>query len=505
MEHSTFYKPATQQIYEKVIMVVGATGTGKSTLINRMINYILDIKYTDKFRFQLVIEKETSQIESQTKIITKYVLYSSKFDYKLSVIDTPGFGDTTGKGEDQKTIEKIRSLFDSGTIVSIDAICFVAKYGDTRLKEFEKYVFKNVTNIFGKDVGPNIFVMATSCDDTYDEHYKIQPAPVLEQFKALEIPFQKSFPFNNKDIYKEPVEGKKLTTCIEQWETSTISFKFFFEELDRIIPVSLKLTREVLQRQHNIIHVKLPNFVRKLKQSIHIIDRNKELLKKLEIFKELPEYLDFTVSVEVQKEAMVNITEPGIFCIKCKNCPDVVCHYPCDIPSDKPIKKCSMMSTKWFTKDVCIACPKKCPWIDHERLSKRPGFITVTEKHTKEDLKTKYLGHLKSQEAKLEQVVKGCENDMVSTYGDLLKDLKDTQEDIEFLNKECLSKDPTSLEEKISNIIENELTNQEDGYEKRIIVLQNLNASMKDIFKNFEDASNEDKIKLATKIFYKQM
>ena len=72
MEHSTLYKPATQQIlYEKVIMVIGATGTGKSTLINRMINYILDVKYTDKFRFQLVIEKETSQIESQTKIITK--------------------------------------------------------------------------------------------------------------------------------------------------------------------------------------------------------------------------------------------------------------------------------------------------------------------------------------------------------------------------------------------------------------------------------------------------
>ena len=68
-----------------------------------------------------------------------------------------------------------------------------------------------------------------------------------------------------------------------------------------------------------------------------------------------------------------------------------------------------MMSTKWFTKDVCIACPKKCPWIDHERLRKKPGFITVIEKHTKEDLKTKYLGHLKSQEAKLEQLVTECE------------------------------------------------------------------------------------------------
>ena len=90
---------------------------------------------------------------------------------------------------------------------------------------------------------------------------------------------------------------------------------------------------------------------------------------------------------------------------------------------------------------------------------------------------------------------------MVSTYGGLLKDFKNTQEDIEFLNRECLSKDPTSLEEKIRNIIENELTNQEDGYEKRVIDLQNLNASMEDILKNFEDASNEEKVKIATQIF----
>lgn len=114
------------------------------------------------------------------------------------------------------------------------------------------------------------------------------------------------------------------------------------------------------------------------------------------------------------------------------------------------------------------------------------------------------MGKIKSQEAKWGELVKSCENDMVSAYGDLLKDLKDTQEDIEFLNEECLSKDPTSLEENINNIIEKELKTQEDGYEKRIIVLQNLKSSTEQIFKNFESASDEEKVKEATKIFYKQ-
>ena len=44
---------------EKIIMVIGATGKGKSTLINRMINHILGVKYIDPSRYQLVIEEKS--------------------------------------------------------------------------------------------------------------------------------------------------------------------------------------------------------------------------------------------------------------------------------------------------------------------------------------------------------------------------------------------------------------------------------------------------------------
>ena len=91
---------------EKVVLVVGATGSGKTTWINAMLNYILDVKYTDKFRFKLVIDVDASnQAISQTQHITIYTIHHQngfKIDYTLTIIDTPGFGDTRGIQKDKE-------------------------------------------------------------------------------------------------------------------------------------------------------------------------------------------------------------------------------------------------------------------------------------------------------------------------------------------------------------------------------------------------------------------
>lgn len=52
---------------ERTIMVVGATGAGKSTLIDGMINYIMDVSWDSDFRFSLVdlTAEENSKLKDQ--------------------------------------------------------------------------------------------------------------------------------------------------------------------------------------------------------------------------------------------------------------------------------------------------------------------------------------------------------------------------------------------------------------------------------------------------------
>ena len=92
-------EPPIEQCPEKVLMVIGATGAGKTTLINCMVNYILDVQWKDNFRFKLITKEKKTQAKSQTMSITAYTphkMEGCRITYTMTIINTPGFGDTGG-------------------------------------------------------------------------------------------------------------------------------------------------------------------------------------------------------------------------------------------------------------------------------------------------------------------------------------------------------------------------------------------------------------------------
>ena len=120
----SFGEPNQLMVRErKTILLMGATGMGKTTWINAMINYVLGVEWDDPFRYKLVDEKvNKNQAHSQTQGVTAYDIHyrvGFRIPFSLTIVDTPGFGDTQGIGRDEKITQAIQEFFEHSNGIQV--------------------------------------------------------------------------------------------------------------------------------------------------------------------------------------------------------------------------------------------------------------------------------------------------------------------------------------------------------------------------------------------------
>ena len=329
----------------RVIMLVGATGAGKSALINGIANYITGVKWDDDFRFILIPEGD-SQTKSQTKQITAYRFLDSILPYTLTVIDTPGFGDTSGIAKDKEIRQLIKDFFSKSGgegIDQINGIGFVAQSTLSRLTVSQKYIFENVLTLFGKDIRSIVFLMTTFADGHEPQ--------VLGAVEEANVPYQSFFKFNNSALFASNTGDSPVDTMF--WKMGMESFALFFESLSEAEPRSLTLTRQVLEERDQ-----LEKIVQSLQQRIHTsLAKIDELKQEQVVLQEQEEAIDSTKDFKytVKRTEKRRVDFPKKKCTTtCLTC-DFTCHEVCTKSNDSD-KKFLQRNENKLWKNECLLC-----------------------------------------------------------------------------------------------------------------------------------------------------
>ncbi|XP_044189070.1 septin-1-like [Thunnus albacares] len=439
----------------KTILLVGETGTGKSTLINALVNYTMGVKFEDNIWFEIVEEeKRRCQTETQTSDVIVYQIFGFEgktLPFSLTIIDTPGYGNTRGIEHDDIISQRLFDLFHSEDGVhEIDAVGLVMKSSENQLSDRLKYIFDSVTSLFGKDIEKNIVALITHSDG-------ITPENALKTLKAANIKCAKNeknqpvhFLFNNRQTTQRTEETE--FSLENAWRVTERGMKRFTDFLEKSKPQQLIKTVEVLNTR-----IRITAYIQNLQDNIQLIElkqneiqQTEEALKKHE--QEMKKNEEFTVEVdEVYKEKEPIDGEMwGLFyyegAVTCNICKET-CHRPGCTVAWSP-RDCDVM------KDGrCTVCTGKCPASDHVKENWRYMNKTRRVKKTLQDVKHKYEKN-KAECEKEKSLLENLQSEMKNLESEKIQLLTEVYHHVEHLERIALNDNSLSIHVHLDFLIE---------------------------------------------------
>jgi len=218
--------------YTHKILLIGETGSGKTSFLNLLCNCSLvqalrfpgELTQFRQFN-DIKLEKVGSKMESKTSGVKLY--HMELGNLKLGVIDTPGFGDTHGLGEDKTNVRKIIDLLDEEEY--INCVCLIMDGRQCRMSATLRYILTEMTSILPKEVLENMIVVFTNTTDPLEFNFD---ASSLQEYFGREIEDKRIFFIDNPYCRFEKAQKQKGKLPEEK---IALSWKRAFEEAHEVL------------------------------------------------------------------------------------------------------------------------------------------------------------------------------------------------------------------------------------------------------------------------------
>ena len=369
------------------ILLIGETGSGKTSFINLLCNYAEVQSILDNSE-EISLEKFCQFTDKQMERTGAGPMESKTFgarmydtvlnDIEIGITDTPGFGDSRGIEQDK---ENVKAIMDALEIEEyLTCICLVISGRECRMSATLRYVLTEISTILPKDALKNVIVLFTNTDDPLKLTFDLD---TLDQFFGRTFDVGETFFLENAYCYMEKAkEALKKGKLKEKMITEgvTKAFKDTGEVLKKLCKAMSKLPPV-----HTISFLELYDKKQEIESNVldlltayhnqeaieKSIDEEEEKMKAALRAKNLT--VKFRSTRKITKDILQNTERHNTLCAA-KMC-NKNCHIECNLPKSiakEVFKNCACMQGK----EVCQICGHSYEYHYHEERK----FVQVIEK-----------------------------------------------------------------------------------------------------------------------------